>query len=429
MKHAVVVGAGIVGLCAADALLRRGFRVTVLERDAKPGAGASYGNGGLVVPSHFEPLAAPGMVMTGLRMLRSKESPFGFSGLPGLEIASWMARFAGAGTKAHVARSAPILRDLNLASRALFEDRFGGLEAGYARKGELMVCRTAAGLDGEARLAREAEHLGLKTRVLDRAELADFERGIAYDAAGAVYFEDDAHLTPPLFMPALRARVLAEGAEIRDGVEVSGFRTKDGRVEAVLLQNERERPPPTLPSLKGEELDADEVVLAAGAWTGVLARRLGVRLPLLAGKGYGFTVKAPPAMPEYPAILVDGRVAVTPMADGLRFVGTMELGLPGEPKANEARLRGMRRSIAEAYPAFRDFDFASIPAWAGLRPCPPDGMPYLGRPRGLANVVVATGHGMMGMSLGPVSGELVAQVAAGESPSIPLDLLSPDRYR
>ena len=417
-----MVGAGVVGLCAADALLRRGFRVTVLERDAEPGQGCSYGNGGLVVPSHFEPLAAPGMVLTGLRMLRSKESPFGFSGLPGLEMAGWMARFARAGTKARVARCAPVLRDLNLASRALFEERFGDLDAGYARGGELMVCRTAQGLDAEARVAREADRLGLRTRVLDRAGLAEFERGVEFDAAGAVYFEDDAHLTPSLFMPALRASVVAQGAEIREDSTVSGFTVESGRVGSLRL----------LPlgggQGGGDEVAADEFVLAAGAWTGLLARSLGFRLPLLAGKGYGFTLPDPPQTPRYPSILVDGRVAVTPMRDGLRFVGTMELGAPAEPRTNEARLRGMRRAVAEAYPAFRDLDLAALPVWAGLRPCPPDGMPYLGRPERLANVVVATGHGMMGMSLGPISGELVAQTLAGETPSVPLDLLDPNRY-
>ena len=428
----MVVGAGIVGLCAADALLRRGFRVTILERDARPGEGVSYGNGGLVVPSHFEPLAAPGMVLAGLRMLRSKESPFGFAGLPGLEMAGWMALFAQAGTHAHVARCAPVLRDLNLASRALFEDRYGALSAGYARKGELMVCRTAKGLAAEARLVDGARRLGLRTEVLDRQALADFERGIAYDAAGAVYFEDDAHLTPSLFMPALRERVKAAGAVIRDGATVEGFRTKDGGVEAIRLS-----PSPSGSSWRGsrgerseclEGIEADEFVLAAGAWTGELARSLGLRIPLLAGKGYGFTVPNPPQTPDYPAILVDGRVAVTPMRDGLRFVGTMELGPPTVPKPNQARLRGMRRAIAEAYPAFRGFDLAAVPVWAGLRPCGPDGMPYLGRPRRLANVVVATGHGMMGLSLGPISGELVAQTLDGEEPSIPLALLDPDRY-
>ena len=433
MKHVVVIGAGIVGLCTADALLRRGLRVTVLERDAVPGEGCSYGNGGLIVPSHFEPLAAPGAIATGLKMLRSRESPFGFAGggfagWPGLEMAGWMVRFARAANRGHVARSAPVLRDMNLASRALFEERYADLQAGYARMGELMVCRTAAGFEAEARLAGEAGRLGLTTRVLDREELAAFERGIEIDAAGAVYFEDDAHLTPSLFMPALRARVRGAGAQLRDGVSVGGFRRtgagRDGAIEAALLMD-------------GEEIAGDAFVLAAGAWTGRLARRLGLEMPLLSGKGYGFTVPDPPATPQYPAILTEGRVAVTPMRGGVRFVGTMELGLPqddpgegaGESaKSGEARLRGMRRSIAEAYPAFRDLDLGIVPVWSGQRPCAPDGMPYLGRPPRLPNVVVAAGHGMMGMSLGPISGELAAQVVSDEDPILPLDALRPDRY-
>lgn len=413
-KHVVVIGSGIVGLCAADSLLRRGFRVTVLERDPTPGNGCSYGNGGLIVPSHFEPLATPGMIMTGIRMLRSKESPFGFQGIPSLQVAGWVARFMKAANKTQVARSAPILRDMNLASRALYEARFTDVDAGYERKGELMICRTAQGLESEANLAKEANHLGLKTEVLDREGLSQFETGIEIDAAGAVYFEDDAHLTPPLFMPSLRARLVAAGVTIRDGAEVTGFRTKDGHIEAATL-------------VDGEET-GDEFVLASGSWTGQLAAKLGLRLPLMAGKGYGFTVKNPPAMPKYPAILVDGRVAVTPMKDGLRFVGTMELGPPGPITHNEARVRGMRKSIAESYPSFKNVDLSSVPVWSGLRPCPPDGMPYIGRAPRLTNAIIATGHGMMGMSLGPISGELVAQIATRETPSIPLDLLSPDRY-
>ena len=414
MKHVVVVGAGVVGLCAADALLRRGYRVTILERDAAPGEGCSYGNGGLIVPSHFEPLAAPGMVMTGLRMLRSKESPFGFTGRPSLALISWMAQFARAGTKGHVERSGPVLRDLNLASRALYEDQYKDVEGAYDRQGELMICLSERTLAGEAHLAERAQSLGLRTRVLNSIELADFEPGARYEAAGAVYFEDDAHLTPALFMPALRNRVIAMGAELRDGAAVRELRVSGSRRCEVILEHEAIAP--------------DEVVLAAGAWTGRLAATAGLHLPIMAGKGYGFTVAQPPVSPRYPAILVDGRVAVTPMRDGLRFVGTMELGPPSPPIPNEARLRGMRSAIASAYPAFRGFDFAGARVWTGLRPCPPDGMPYLGRSRCLKNVVFATGHGMMGMSLGPISGEIVAQVVAGEPTAVPLDLMSPDRY-
>ncbi len=415
-NHVVVIGAGIVGLATADALLSRGYRVTVLQKEPLSGDGCSFGNGGLIVPSHFEPLAAPGMIGLGIRMLANPQSPFGFSHLASFEVLAWCARFMKAATAAHVERCAPVLRDMNLGSRQIYESTFASLlsQAGYEHRGELMVCRTEKGLEGEKHLAEKATKLGLKTRVLDRSELRDFEPEFEIDAAGAVYFEDDAHLTPASFMAALRERVVAAGACVLDGHEVVEFKVSGRKIQSV--------------SLAGEPMEADEFVLAAGAWTGQLARLIQLKLPLLAGKGYGFTVKNPPGSPKYPGILTEGRIAVTPMKDGLRFVGTMELGIPDDLSVNKSRVEGMRRSIPEYYPAFRGFDFETAQVWCGLRPCPPDGMPYVGRTSRYDNLVIATGHGMMGMSLGPVTGKLVGEIISGESPSVDIQLLSPDRY-
>jgi D-amino-acid dehydrogenase len=414
MKHVVIIGAGVIGLCSADALLERGFRVTVLERDPAPGNGASYGNSGLIVPSHFEPLANPGNLRSALRMLRSPESPFGFQGWPGFETMKWMARFFAAATDAHVHRCAPILRDLNLVSRELYEGRYAGVVPCYERKGELMICMTARSLESEAALAKEAERLQVKTRILDAEALKEFETGIEMDASGAVYFEDDAHLTPRLFMDALRAKVIAAGGEVRYGTAVDDFQLAEKRIDAVKTGE--------------EQLAADEFVIAAGAWTAILGKKLKVDLPMLSGRGYGFTVKDPPAMPNYPGILVDGRVAVTPMADGLRFGGTMELGQPRPRTVNAARLGGMWNAIRAAYPAFRDLELTAE-VWQGNRPCTPDGMPYLGRLSGFDNLAVAAGHGMMGLSLGPVSGQLVGAVLGREQPMVPLELMDPNRFR
>jgi D-amino-acid dehydrogenase len=303
---------------------------------------------------------------------------------------------------------------MNLASRDLFETRFSDIDFGYERTGELMVCRTVAGLESERRLVQAAAQLGLQTQVLGRAELAAFEPGIEYDAEGAVYFQDDAYLTPRLFMDGLRARLISSGVEIRDGADVRGFRTGTRGVEAAILSD--------------TEIAGDEFVLAAGSWTGDLAGMLGIRMPLLGGKGYGFTLTSPPQTPKYPAILTEGRVAITPMSYGIRFVGTMELGSPDHRGPTPAKLRGMRRTIQEAYPSLREVDLEAMPVWSGFRPCPPDGMPYLGRTKSIVNVTFATGHGMMGMSLGPITGELVSQIVAGDPPSICLDTVRPDRY-
>ncbi len=415
-RHVVVVGAGVVGLCAADELLTRGFRVTVLERETKPGDGCSYGNGGLIVPSHFEPLAQPGMIGMGLKMLPDRRSPFGLHGLGSVEVLSWVAQFARAANAKHVERCASIIRDLNLISRSVYESTYSELvaEAGYEHRGEFMICRTAAKLEGEKHLAEKANLIGLKTRVLSKSDLKTEEPDCEIDAEGAVYFEDDAKLTPRVFMDGLRKRVIARGATLLDGAEVQQF-----SIEGKILRSVK---------LSDLEVEADEFVLAAGAWSASLARKLGLKVPILAGKGYGFTVARPPQTPRLPALLIEGRLAVTPMTDGLRFVGTMELGRPTSLEVNENRVEGMRRSIAEYYPAFRGFDLKDAKVWCGLRPCPPDGMPYIGRTSRLDNLVFATGHGMMGMSLGPVSGRLVGEILANETPSVPLELLSPDRY-
>ncbi len=395
-KHVVVVGAGIVGLCAADSLLDRGFRVTLLERS--PGEdGCSFGNGGLIVPSHFVPLAAPGMIAMGMRMMRDGRSPFGVAKLFDPETLAWSARFALAGTKRHVERCAPVLRDLNLASREIYARLADEMEVPFEKKGLLMLSRTQKAQDGEAHLAEDANRLGLKATVMGRDDVAKLDPGMQMDVVGGVYFEDDAHLTPAVFMEALRARVQSRGA--------------------TFVQQD-------VDDLK--RIEADEIVVAGGSWSGQLARTVGLRMPLMAGRGYGVTATKPPQTPRIPAILTEARVAVTPMADGVRFVGTLELSgpvvQPGSP-----RVDAMREAVGGYYPAFRP-ETLDGPVWCGLRPCPPDGMPYVGRTKRAGNVVFATGHAMMGMSLGPVTGKLVSEIVAGDSPSIPLKLLDPDRY-
>ena len=394
-KRIAVIGGGIVGLCAADALLERGFGVTVFDRDAGED-GCSWGNGGLVVPSHFVPLAAPGMVAMGLRMMRDRRSPFGLARLD-LETLAWSARFALAGTKAHAARCAPVLRDLNLASREIYARLADEMGLPYARRGLLMLSKTQKAQDGEAHLAEDANRLGLRATVLGRDEVARVDPDVQMDVAGGVLFEDDAHLTPAVFMRGLRARLLARGA--------------------VFLQEEIKDP---------KAIQADAVVLAAGSWSGELSRSIGLRLPLMAGRGYGITATKPPQTPRIPSILTEARVAVTPMADGVRFVGTLELSGP-VVQPTSPRVEAMREAVRAYLPAFAP-ETLNGPVWCGLRPCSPDGMPYVGRTARAPNVVVATGHAMMGMSLGPITGCLVAEIVAGDPPSIDLTLLNPDRY-
>jgi D-amino-acid dehydrogenase len=176
-----------------------------------------------------------------------------------------------------------------------------------------------------------------------------------------------------------------------------------------------------------EEIEADEWVLCGGSWSPVTASKLKLSLPMQAGKGYSLTMAKTAKSPSIPAILGEARVAVTPMGDSLRFAGTMEVaGLNTD--VNPSRVRGILKSIPKYYPEFSASDFEGIQPWVGLRPCSPDGLPYVGRTQRYDNLCIATGHAMMGLSLGPITGQLISQTVSGEKPALMSALLDPDRY-
>lgn len=415
-KHVVIVGAGIVGLASAYYSARRGHRVTVVDRSPAVRDGCSFGNAGMIVPSHFTPLAAPGMVALGLRWMWNPESPFYIKPRCDRELLAWGLRFWRSATRRHVARCAPVLRDLSLAGRACYEElasEENSDDFGLVRRGLLMLCRTQHALDEEITTAERARELGIPAVVLDRAQLAEMEPDVEMDVVGGVHFPRDCHLSPNRLMAELEQRAAALGAEFRLNTEVVGWRLAGGRLAAV--------------NTTGGEVAGDEFVLAGGAWSGELVRGLRLRLPMQAGKGYSLTLASPRQLPRICAILTEARVAVTPMGTALRFGGTMEIaGL--DETINERRVRGIINAARAYYPAFRAESFVGVKPWCGLRPCSPDGMPYLGRTARFDNLVIATGHAMMGLSLGAITGKIVAELLIGEEPQFDLSLLSPDRF-
>ena len=239
--------------------------------------------------------------------------------------------------------------------------------------------------------------------------------GIQMDVHGAVHFPQDCHLSPNRFVANLQQAILDKGGRIVWDAEVTGFKTRSsGRIESI--------------DTKAQSFVADECVVATGAWSSVVARMLpDLRLSVQAGKGYSITVESPPALPELCSILCEAKVAVTPMGNSLRFAGTMEIaGL--DQSINQRRVEGILKAIPRYFPQFESCDFSAEPVWSGLRPCTPDGLPYIGRSRAHANLCVAAGHGMLGLSLAPVTGETVAAIVSDDDPGLDLRLLSPDRY-
>ncbi len=412
-NQVVIVGGGVIGLCSAYYALKRGFAVTVIEREAAGADNCSMGNAGMIVPSHFTPLAAPGMISKGLRWMFDPESPFYIRPRLNLDLMHWGWLFYQHSTERHVAASRELLRDLNLESRRLFAELAEEEDFGLVRRGLLMLCNTQKGLDEEARVARDAHEIGLQAEVLDAAATARLDPAITMNVAGAVYFPQDCHLEPGRFMASIRRRVIVAGGLIESGVTIDSIETRGGAVTAM--------------TGGGQRFEGGKFVIAGGSWSADLLKSVDIKLPLQAGKGYSLTLPSPPEMPELCSIFAEAKVAITPMDGSLRFGGTMEVG-GLDLSVNPARVRGIVKSVSSYFPKFSERDFDAVEPWAGLRPVSPDGVPYLGQVAGLPNLLAAGGHAMMGLSLGPVSGRLIADLLAGDPPFRPIDAMSPGRF-
>ncbi len=421
-KSIVIIGGGVIGLSTAYYCARRGHRVTLIDRNPERRDGCSFGNAGMVVPSHFVPLAAPGVVGTAFKWMWNPESPLYIKPRLNWELMSWGWKFMRAANAKHVERSAPLIRDLSFASRDCFEElaALPDNDFGLVKKGLVMLCKTQHGLDDEAKYAAQANQLGVPAQVLDRNGVAKLDPDVTMDVAGGVYFPKDCHLSPNRFMAGLKRQCEALGVKFVWNTELGPVRLEtsaDGTTKLCCICDK----------VSSVEFLADEFVLAGGSWSPVIGRELGLPLPMQAGKGYSLTLTEPRELPQLCSILTEARVAVTPMGDTLRFGGTMEIAGLNED-INPVRVRGIIKAAVKYFPKFTAEDFAGIQPWRGLRPCSPDGMPYLGRTAKFSNLTIATGHAMMGLSLGPITGRLVSEILSGEKPSLDLTLLNPDRY-
>jgi len=371
----IVIGAGAIGICTAYYLWKNGLDVTVIEK-GEIGSGCSYGNAGLIVPSHFIPLAAPGVIAQGLKWMFNPNSPFYIKPRLNLELLSWIWKFRGACNEKHVQRSIPVLRDLSLASLSLFEElsRLEDLDFGFEKKGMLMLYKSDKGAEECLEMADLAQEIGLDARKLNNAQIHELEPSIETHATGGVYFNQDAHLDPACFVQNLSRYLEQKGMKIHTLTEVIGFDKSNGKI--IKLKTTR------------GDFFADEVVLAGGAWSPAIVRDLQLKLPIQPAKGYSVTVKQPAIKPRIPLVLTEAKVAVTPIGNSLRFAGTLELaGL--DLSINKRRVNAILNSIPDYISNFNLKDINQIKPWAGLRPCTPDGLPFIGRFKAFENLIAA----------------------------------------
>lgn len=415
-KSVLICGGGIVGLCTAHYLAREGFAVTVIERNAEGADSCAHGSAGYVSPSHVEPVAAPGMVWQGLKWMMSSRSPFYIKPRLDPALMRWGWLFARSCTPEHRLRAAPVLAQHCLESRKLFVELAAqtGNSFEFEAQGLFNLCKTSETVAKyEKGLAALANSVGIEAKILTPQQVAELEPGARMDIAGAVYFPIDAHISPRKFIPALVLLLKQQGVKFHWSTEVRGWRSEGGRVTGV--------------STSVGELVADEYVLATGSWAPETIRGLGLRLPMQAGKGYSLTIEKPRFKLKKPMILSERRVAVTPMGGALRFGGTMEIA----GHTDNVRPERIEQIVAAAqfyFPDMRAEDFAGIKPWFGYRPVSPDGMPYIGRFAKQTNLTAACGHAMLGVTLAPITGHVVAELLAGKKPSVDLSLTNPDRY-
>tara|TARA_B100000686_G_C16746021_1_gene949482 strand:- start:676 stop:1917 length:1242 start_codon:yes stop_codon:yes gene_type:complete len=412
MKNDVlVIGGGAAGVASAYYLARSGFSVTLVEKD-QVCSGCSYGNAGLLVPSHSVPLAAPGVVSQALKWIGRSDSPFYIRPRVNVQLLRWLWRFYRSSNRRHVQRSLPLLRDLSFASLELYDelDSIEGFDFDLRRNGYLHAAKKTPSKDGDVKLLNEA---GVTAEVLTREEAQELVPETELDIGGAIHFPQDWNLSPYAFVTGLAEQASQLGVEILTDTEVLGFEQSGNQVSMVR-------------TTRGDFFPR-EVVLAAGSWSPVVVKDLALDLPIQAGKGYSITFKRPPNAPSIPISLGEARVGLSTMGDTLRFAGTLELsGLTLE--IDQVRVQAILKAVPSYLPELHPDKLEMIEIWRGMRPCTPDGLPLLGRVSRFKNLTVASGHAMIGISLSPITGMLVSEIISGQTSSIDLSLTNPDRF-
>ena len=412
MKKVVIIGGGIIGLSTAYYLQKEGHQVTVIDK-SDFSSGASYVNAGYITPSHIISLAAPGIITKGLKWMLNPASPFYVKPRLDADFLKWGLAFKRSANKKKVAQSIPVIKDINIFSRELYEDMkaSGDMKFHYERKGLLMAYKDEKTGEEEWEVGQKAIELGMKVEDLSAKQVEELQPKANLDVKGAVYFHSDAHMTPGDFMKEMLSYLKAKGVEILGNEEVKDMEVSTNTISKIITDK--------------REIQADEVVMAAGSWSPLLSKKLGIKMLLQAGKGYRINVLRETNI-TMPTVLLEAKVAVTPMDGFTRFAGTMEIAGINH-KINPVRVNAIAKAGQEYYKGLQITEEEKAEAQCGLRPVTPDGLPYIGRSSKCKNLTIATGHAMMGWSLGPATGKLITEIISEQKPSLDLSPFAVER--
>lgn len=423
--HTIVIGAGIIGVSAAYELARRGHRVTVLER-GQVASGASFGNAGIIAVGHV-PLPRPGLGWNAVKWMFKRTSPLHIR--PGFNpaLAAWLWRFWRCCTSEHVSSLMPALSELSWLSMDRFEAIIAeeGFDCDFHRAGWMEVFATAQAMEHGIAAAKRLEPYNVRHEVLNGAALRQRNPVFRDSVHGAVLYTDSGYADPERYLAQLAERAVRHGAVIRTSAGVKRLVLDGDRFTGAELEN-------------GERVEGDTVVLAAGSWTSAIARDIGVRVPMQPAKGYHVDLADAPQMPMTTCVLAETFVAVTPLTRGLRLAGTLELSGINN-RIDRKRVDMLRVGAGRFMHGIENLKERSV--WAGLRPCAADGAPIIGWAPKREGVFIATGHAMMGFTLGPGTGRVIAEeILDGRPPMnspsahtagsrIDLRTMSPARFR
>ncbi len=422
MSRTVVIGAGVIGLACAYELRRRGDEVIVLDRIG-PGAAASAGNTGWIVPSFSGPVPAPGLVGQSVRWMLSSDSPLYVKPRLDPGFLLWLWAFWKYCTKSAYEAGLDAVAALNTQTMALYDALAAdGVRFEMHCQGVLFAFLGRAALEHVGADLERMRRYGYEpAETLTAHEVRDLEPLLSANVIGGIVAGRERHVRPESLVAGFVERLSALGVDLRGGTEVTGFRrrgpmsTSDRRAAGGIGAVETST----------GAIDTDRVVVAAGAWSGQLVRHLGFRLPLQAGKGYSITLEQPDAQLGRPLYLDEARVAVSNFDGALRLAGTMELsGL--NAGLNARRVGAIRRSADRYLVGWRRALGERV--WVGMRPLTPDGLPVIGAVPGADNVYLATGHGMLGVTLAPATAVALAELMVTGRRSAALSPFDPARF-
>lgn len=402
-RRVIVVGGGVIGASCAYYLAKTGWSVTILERGAF-GKGCSHGNCGLITPSHVLPLAGPGAARQALSALFKRDSAFTIKPRLDLALWSWLFRFARRCNARDMLDAGQAIKALLHSSRTLYDQLMAEepFDCEWDTRGLLFVLQTAAGMEHFAHTDRLlSDRFNLPATRYDGDAVRELEPALKPGLAGGWHYPADAQLRPDKLMASWRRVLEALGVVVREHVEAQGFVRERRQATGVAADN--------------ETLAADAFVVAAGALTPWLNRELGCNIPIQPGKGYSITMRRPALCPVLPLIFEEHRVAVTPHRTSYRLGSTMEFA-GYDATLNRRRLalltEGAGHYLQEPYAEPVEEE------WCGWRPMTPDSVPIVDRSPIMENVLIAAGHNMLGVSMAPATGKLVAELLGGMTPHV-----------